>query len=457
VFRDLPTLRREWRRVLLTLLAFLCVASASGAPGIPPTQTVFVLRIEGAITPVTADDVSRGLRAAAEAGAALLVIELDTPGGLDASMRDIVKAVLAAPMPIAAYVYPGGARAASAGTYVLYAAHVSAMAPGTNLGAATPVVIGGARDAAPTGRAAPDAASPRQRADARDPHEAKRIEDAVAYIRSLAQLRGRNADWAERAVREATSASAEEALRAGVVDLIARDEADLVRHLAGRTVQLATGPVTIDLREWHVRRVEPDFRSRALRYLLSPSVAMVLMTIGMYGILFELLNPGLVLPGVVGGICLLLAAYAFGMLPVSQTGVGLIALGIAFMAAEHFAPSGALAVGGVVAFVAGGLVLANDIPELGVPIPLIVGTALAAATIAFVTARLGWRAMRRQVVSGVEGMVGRRAEVLEDFTGEGWAMIDGERWRATSATPLKRGQSVRVLAIDGLTLTVAGD
>lgn len=458
-------LRRSWvhrgrspcplLRPLLWLLLCCCPTSMFGADA-GPHPSAFVLRIDGAITPVTADDVSRTLRGAAEAHATLVVIEIDTPGGLDTSMRDIVKAILAAPMPVAAFVDPSGARAASAGTYILYAAHVSAMAPGTNLGAATPVEIGGgARRAPPPGTAAPDATTSRPTAEGRDPHEAKRIEDAVAYIRSLAEMRHRNAAWAERAVRDATSASAEEALRLGVVDLVAHDEMDLLHQISGRRIELATGPVTIDDREWTVRRIEPDFRSRALRYLLSPSVAMVLMTLGMYGLLFELFNPGLVLPGVVGGICLLLATYAFGMLPVSYTGVGLIALGVAFMVSEHFAPSGALAVGGAIAFVIGGLVLAEDVPELGIPIALIVGTAVTAATVAFATARVGWRAMRRPVVWGVEAMIGREAEALEDFSGDGWVMFEGERWRATRAAPLQRGERARVIAVNGLTLALA--
>jgi len=438
-------------RTLLALFLLGLVATASAAP-------VTVLTIDGAISPATADYVTRGLARAAESRSALVVLKLDTPGGLDTAMRDIIKAILGSKVPVATFVYPSGARAASAGTYILYASHIAAMAPGTNLGAATPVQIG-------LGGVVPEPVAPKGKegdgkaaksAPAHDTMTEKQIHDAAAYIRSLAQLRGRNADWGERAVREAVSLPADEALRMHVVDYVAPDVPALLEKVQGRRVDVGGSEVTIDVSGAEVVALDPDWRARLLDVIASPSLALVLMMLGIYGLLFEFSNPGYVLPGVVGGICLLLALFAFQMLPVSYAGLALIALGVAFLIAEVFVPtSGVLAIGGLAAFVIGAVILVDtDTPGYGIPLPLIVALAATSALFVLVVVRLAVMSRRRRVVSGREELVGSEGRVLADFSGEGWATIHGETWQVRSASPLPQGQRVRVTRVDGLTLDV---
>lgn len=415
------------------LAAWFCPAAAAGG-------TLTRLSIDGAIGPASADYVVRGLARAAHDGSALVVIEIDTPGGLDSSMREIIKAILASPVPVASYVAPGGARAASAGLYILYASHITAMAPGTNLGAATPVQVGlGA------------AGEPPQTAMAR-----KQVNDAAAYIRGLAQLRGRNAEWAERAVREAVSLPAAEALKLQVVDYIAADLHALAAQLDGKSVTVLGQNRVLHTGGLAVVRIVPDWRARLLGAITHPSVALILMMLGIYGLIFELMNPGMALPGVMGAICLLLAMYALQLLPVNYAGLGLILLGIAFMVAEAFLPSfGAIGLGGIIAFAAGALILIDtDLPGFGIPVALIVALALASALLLGATAGIALKTRRRAVFGGLVGMVG---EVEHGAHGKLWIRVHGENWQARSSAPLHAGQRVRVVARDALVLDVVPD
>jgi membrane-bound serine protease (ClpP class) len=442
-----------WSRVLM--VASLALA-AGGMRAAPPT--VVVLPLTGAIGPATADFVTRGIARADKEGAQLVVLEIDTPGGLDTSMREIIKAILASNVPVAAFVAPSGARAASAGTYILYASHIAAMAPGTNLGAATPVQIGAPGLSPPSTPASPDKTkSPDEGPAAGDALTRKQVHDAAAYIRGFAQLRGRNQDWAERAVREAVSLSADEALAQHVIDLTARDVGDLVAKLDGRKLSTAGGERTLQTGGAAVSIEEPDWKSRFLAVITNPSIALILMMLGVYGLFFEFSNPGFVLPGVVGAIALLLGLFALHMLPVNYAGLALVALGLGFFVAEAFMPSyGSLGVGGIIAFAIGVLMLIDtDAPGFGVSLWLIAALALVTAVFVVLVASVAVKARRRPVVTGSEALIGSVGVVLDDADTEGWARVHSEQWRVQSAGPLKRGQAVRVTARNGLILTVA--
>ncbi len=436
---------RCWRLLLLLLLLGI-TPGGQAAPG-----AVWVLNIDDAIGPASADYLVRSLSQAQAQGAQLVVIRMDTPGGLDSAMRQMIKAILASPVPVASYVAPSGARAASAGTYILYASHVAAMAPGTNLGAATPVRIGGA----------PGTPSDDKAKGGDDETLArKQVNDAAAYIRGLAQMRGRNADWAEKAVREAVSLSASEALRLNVIDQVADDLSDLLRKLDGKTLQVAGQPRQLQTAGASVVEHLPDWRTRVLAVITNPSVALILIMIGVYGLLFEFMNPGSAVGGVVGGICLLLALYALQLLPVSFAGVALILLGITFMIAEAFLPSfGVVGFGGIVAFVVGALILIDtDAPGFGIPLALIGTLALLSALLIGGVLGIALKARKRALVSGDAGLVGSLVTVTQVMASDpfcGVVLAQGEPWQARCATPLQTGQNVRVTARHGVMLEVS--
>ena len=421
----------------------LIVALALLAPTVRAAAPVVELGVTGVIGPATAEYVERALAHAIRENAQLVVLRLDTPGGLDTSMRHIVQGILASTIPVVAYVAPPGARAASAGTFILYACHVAAMAPGTNLGAASPVSIG--FTPSPTAKEG-DKAPPA------DVHERKAMQDASAYIRSLAQLRGRNAEWAAKAVTEAASLSADEAKAQRVVEIVAQDEPDLLHQLDGRKVNVAGGERTLHLAGATVSTFEPDWHFRALSIIADPSVAMILMLIGVYGLIFEFGHPGFVFPGVVGAVSLLLGLYALHLLPVNYAGLALMAIGIGFMVAEVFVPAfGSLGLGGVAAFVIGALMLIDtDVPGYGIPRALIALLALVTVTFVFVVVRMAVRARRAPVVSGVGSLVGADGEMLEDATETGWASIRGETWQVAVASPQSKGSRIRVVGMNGL-------
>jgi membrane-bound serine protease (ClpP class) len=441
----------------LVLLAHAVgAASAQAVPGgtIGPPGTVVVMPLDGAIGPATADHVRRGLALAAAKQARLAVLQIDTPGGLDASMRVIIKDILASPVPVASFVAPNGARAASAGTYILYASHIAAMAPASNLGAATPVAIG-----MPTPGGAPEKPKSGETTaePAADAMSAKRLADASAYIRSLAQLRSRNAEWAEQAVRESVSLSAQEALQKNVITLIARDVPDLLQQVDGREVGLLHGPVRLATRGAQPLAFEADWRSRLLSVIAEPSLALILLMVGIYGLLFEFSNPGFVLPGVVGAICLTLALFGLQMLPVSYAGLGLILLGVAFLVAEAFLPSfGVLGLGGIAAFAIGAVLLIDsEVPGFGVPLWLIGLLSAVSAVFILLVAGTAAKARRRPVVSGVSTLVGRTGELVEFAGGEGWARIQGDYWKVRGAGDLRAGRQVRVTQVRGGALQVS--
>ena len=440
---------------LLGTAALLTLAAvplpAAQAEAVAATGGVVLVQVKDAIGPATKDHFLRALEQAEQNGAQLLVLELDTPGGLDAAMRDMIQGILNARVPVATFVSPSGARAASAGTYILYASHVAAMAPGTNLGAATPVPIGGSRPAPDESGKEQDKAEPTGSASDR-----KAVNDAVAYIRSLAELRGRNIDWAESAVRGAASLPAGEALELGVIDLMAENLADLLDKLDGRTLTAGGVERTLSTEAIVVERFDTDWRTDLLAVITNPLIAYGLLIIGLYGLMFEGYNPGAILPGVVAAICLLLGLYALQVLSVNYAGLALIGLGVAMMVGEVFAPSfGALGLGGLAAFVIGSIILMDSgAPGFSVSMGVIGGIATAAGIAMFGTVWMAARARRRPVETGAEQLLGARAEVIEAFTGRGRVKIFGEEWAAESEQPLAAGQRVRIKRVEGLTLHV---
>lgn len=432
-------------------------------------STAFLLDVDGAIGPATAAYVEDGIESASSADAAAVILRMDTPGGLDQSMRDIVKSILSSSIPVIAWVAPSGARAASAGTYILYAAHVSAMAPATTLGAATPVSIGGlpgiggsketeksdpVEPGEPGGEHNGDAEEASKKSSGSDTMNRKIVNDAAAYIKGLARQRGRNEAWAELAVRESVSLTASEAKEKNVIDLIAASVPELLRKANGRKVGTAAGEKTIDTEGVTVLPFAQDWRTRLLSAITNPNVAYILMLVGIYGLIFELSNPGAVIPGVIGAICLLLALYAFQVLPINYAGLALMIIGIAFMVSEAFVPSfGVLGFGGVIAFVAGSVILLDE-EQYSVSLPLIIGTALISAGFFFwVIARL-IRLRGRRPKTGAEEMIGLTGVALSPIRADGRVRVHSETWNAQAAATIPKGEPVRVIGMRGLLLDV---
>ena len=461
----------RWLSILIVLLIVVLTvplrAQSSGE--------VVLLDIKGPIGPATSDYVTRVLAKAADQNAVLTILRIDTPGGLDSAMREIVKAILASPKPTVGFVAPSGARAASAGTYILYATQIAAMAPGTDLGAATPVQIGGPTPSNPFSRKRDNPAEQNKAADGdtSDTRKApsasqeeierthptvrdKAVNEAVAYIRSLADLHGRNADWAEAAVREAASLPAKEALAMNVITVIAGDVPALLRAIDGRTVTIDGREVLLETAGLTVVEVAPDWRSEFLSIITNPNVAYVLLLVGIYGLILEFYNPGILVPGITGTISLLLALYALQLLPVNYAGLALLLVGLGLIVAEAFAPSfGVLGIGGVAAFIIGSIMLLDtDVPGFGISWVLIGSVALVSAILMLVVLMLLMRSRRRAVVSGPEQMVGAHGEVIDWAGHEGRVRTHGEIWKARSKMALETGRPIRVAEIDDLTLIV---
>jgi membrane-bound serine protease (ClpP class) len=404
--------------------------------------------LDGAVGPATSDYLVRGLERARDAEARLVVIRMNTPGGLDGAMRDIIEAILASPVPVASYVAPQGARAASAGTYILYASHIAAMAPATNLGAATPVPLGapsppGGNDETGSEEAQPEEGGAINR---------KMVNDAAAYIRGLAALRGRNSEWAELAVRDAASLSAQEALAENVIDLVANNLQDLLAQSEGRTVTVNGEERVLALTGAPLFQAAPDWRTEFLSIITNPSLVLILGMIGFYGIILEFYNPGSLVPGTVGVICLLLAGYALQLLPVNYAGLALLVLGIALMVAEAVSPSfGILGAGGLAAFMFGGIILFDtEVEAFKVGWPLLAAVGVTGAAFIIVTVSIAMRMRHQAVTTGVEQMIGCRAVALD----ERQVRASGEIWEARCGDPLNAGDRVVVRAIDGLKLVV---
>jgi membrane-bound serine protease (ClpP class) len=416
----------------------VAVLAASALAQSPPVRApVAAADIDGAIGPATTDYVRRVIDDAASRGAACLVLRMDTPGGLSAAMRDIIQAILASPVPVVVYVSPGGAHAASAGAVIALAAHISAMAPGTNIGAAHPVAIGGA-------------------ADTSDVMTSKITNDAAAYARSLASRRGRNVEWAERVVRESISSTAEEAVAEGVVDLVASDMAQLLEEIDGRVIEVPGGTVTLHTAGASVVDLPPTFRERFLSRISDPNIAYILMLIGVFGLFFELQNPGAVLPGVAGAVAIIMAAFGLQMLPVNWTGVALIALGIVLFILEvKITSHGALTIGGIAAMFVGSIMLIDSpLPFMRVSLAVIIPSVLFTALFFLFAVGMGIRAQRRKVTTGNEGLLGERGVARTDVHEGGSVFVHGEHWNARSEAPIAAGTRVVVEHVDGMTVTV---
>jgi membrane-bound serine protease (ClpP class) len=457
-----------WRVNLARAALFAAVLAVALAAFLPPARAVetgkFALEIDidGPIGPAIARHVKDALTTAGERRAEVVILRMNTPGGLVTSMREIITDVLASPVPVIGYVAPSGAHAASAGTYILYATHVAAMAPGTNIGAATPIEIGGPtpgspdgtnRDEVNDGKDGKDVAAPPTSTDA---ITAKMTNDAVAFIRSLAELRGRNADWAEKAVREAASLSASAALAAGVVDLIARDQAELLQRIDGRNVEMAGSAMRkLSTKGLLVETLQPGWLIRVLSVVTDPNVAFILMTIGIYGLIFEFTSPGAVAPGIIGTISLLLGLYALNLLPIDYTGLALMMFGIIFLIVEAFNPTVVLGLGGLVAFLLGAAMLMK-VQAPGFQLSWTIIGLVAAVTFALSTlaARSLWITRKNPTLVGAQAMHGLPAEIIDWHGDSGHVFAQGERWQARGEGDFIAGEIVEVTAVKDLTLVV---
>jgi membrane-bound serine protease (ClpP class) len=438
-------------RGVLLALAFLAalLTGAQAAPG----DRVLVVEIKGAISVAAQRQVSRAIEQARKENASAILIQLDTPGGLVSATRDIIRDIVAAPVPIIVYVSPSGARAASAGTFLVYASHLAAMAPGTNLGAATPVQMGGI----------PGVPQPKDDKKPAEPSaaEKKSINDVVALLRSLGQMRGRNLDFAEKAVRDAATLTGEEAQKQNVVEILGGSVAEILAQADGRKVTVAGKDHTLSTRDATTVKVVPDWRTQLLGVIADPNIAVILLLIGVYGLLFEFWTPGAIVPGVLGGICLLLAMIALSVLPVHYGALGLLLLGIALMIGEAFTPGiGVLGIGGLVAFLVGAFFLFE--PEgadfdLRVSLPVIIGAAMASAGLSFFILGAAIKARARPSVVGGGDMLGARGTVLDWQRGQGHVRVMGEIWHARSDRDFKDGDTVRVRGRESLTLIVESE
>lgn len=466
-FRGSFMLRKIW--IYFLLATFVSGFGAALAQQQPLSQAdisnetadrrAILLDVLGPIGPATAEFLIDSLEKAGARNAELVIIRMDTPGGLDASTRDIVKAILNSPVPVATYVAPSGARAASAGTYILYASHIAAMSPATNVGAATPVAIIGGKQPGQQEQPGKNGEDTAPAPDPVDTMSRKAVNDSVAYIRGLAAKYGRNAEWAELAVREAASITAEKALEIGVIDLIAKDVGDLLGQTHGRTIEVQGRERVMDTSSLLVEQLEPDWKSEFLSVITSPTIAYLLLLIGVYGLIFEGYNPGAIFPGVIGTICLLIALYAFQMLPVNYAGFALLVLGIILIVGEAVVPSfGALGIGGVIAIVIGSVILIDtDVPGFTVSRSLIGAIALVSSFGLMAIIGIAVKARHRPVVSGREELVGATGTALSDFEQRGNVFVHSENWSAVTGSPLSKGQTIVVTGIDGLTLMVRPD
>jgi membrane-bound serine protease (ClpP class) len=442
---------------LLVVLAPGPVAAQGAAQDSGDAKRVVQLDIDGAIGPATAEYVREGFAEAQRRHSDLIILRLDTPGGLSSSMRDIIHDILESRIVVVAYVSPSGARAASAGTYIVYASHVAAMAPSTHLGAATPVMLG-----APFGGRDND--KDKKEGTSRSAEEAKAINDAIAYIRGLAQTRGRNAEWAEKAVRDAATLTAPEAKQQQVIDIVANDMSDLLRQLDGRVVRIGQQDMTLRTGNLHVETVAPNWRTQLLAVITNPSIAYLLLLAGIYGLLFEFFSPGSYFPGVLGAVCLLVGLYALNLLPVSYAGAGLLLLGVALMVAEAFLPTfGVVGIGGIAAFVIGSVLLfRGEVPGFQISWQLVAVSTVTSAAFLIIALGAAWRAHRRPVVTGDMSLRGSTGHVIRWDGAEGEVHVNGERWRAelagsTASAPAAPGARVRVVDRRGLTLIVEPD
>jgi len=441
---------------MLLVLLFCCIATHAQTQETPAVTagSIWVLDLDGAVGPATSDYLLRGMEKAALADAALVVIRMNTPGGLDGAMRDIIQGILSSPVPVATFVSPQGARAASAGTYILYASHIAAMAPATNLGAATPVSIGAP---SPVSEPAPEQETePAAESKGSTAMERKMINDAAAYIRGLAELRGRNSEWAETAVRDAESLSAHEALDQNVIDLVAANLDELIQQLEGRSIDMEGGEFVLALVDAPIHIAAPDWRTEFLATITDPNLVLILGMIGFYGIILEFYNPGSLVPGTIGVICLLLAGYSLQLLPVNYAGLALLVVGIGLMVAEAMAPSfGILGVGGIVAFVMGGIILFDtEVEAYQVGWPLLLVFAIVSAAFIIVTISIALRMRRQQVSTGVEQLLGLSGVALEDFNKEGKVRVGPEIWQAHSDQAIQKGERILVTEVSGLLLHV---
>lgn len=414
----------------------------------------YVVKVEGIISPATDELITRHLQHAAKAKADVVVLQMHTPGGLYDSMQHIIQKILDSPVPVVTYVSPAGSHAASAGTYILYASHIAAMAPGTNIGAATPIQMGGGPS-----EDKPDATMPKKGAP-KSTLEQKMVNDASAYIRGLAELRGRNVEWAEKSVRAAESLTASEALSKKVIDVIADDLPGLLDKIDGRAVQMQNGDThKLDTKNARIDAFEADWRTKILGIITHPNVALLLMTLGMYGLIYEFAHPGAFLPGIAGGICLLLGLFAMNVMPINYAGLALVVIGLLLMAAEAIVPSfGALGIGGLVAFIAGGVMLIDsDVPGFGIDLWALGGMALVSAGLLSVVLAYALKAQRRPKTTGIEELLSASCEVLHWHGGRGEVRVTGEIWQAV-ADPVyifNKGDMARITAVNDLKLTIA--